>query len=200
MNVTRDEIQRIVNESIEELFTKDLCLLQNDVSERAVTHKLAEYLQHRIPHLNVDCEYNRNATKGKGEPKAVYLLKEQTQKTLYLLKNKRKKRLSPHDETDDLLAVSTYPDIIVHRRMTNDYNLLVVELKKRNSKVDHDHDRSKLKAFSENTKRNSYHYRYGVFILLDTGREELRRPELAWFSEGENEQEIQRLGLPNVCA
>ena len=125
-------------------------------------------------------------TKGAGEPKAVNLLKQQTQKIVHL-KNIRNKKPTTAEEPDDLLSVSTYPDIIVHRRMTNEHNLLVVELKKRNSKVDHDHDHSKLKAFTENTEHNSYHYQHGVFIVLDTGQEEPRTPELTWFSEGEME-------------
>lgn len=180
MNMTRAEIERIIHECIDELFAKDLCLLENDVSERAITHKLAEYLQHRIPDLNVDCEYNRNTTKGKNAPKQVVLLKNETQRKINAAVRT--------GELDDLLAVSTYPDIIVHRRMTNSENLLVVEVKKRNSHVGRDHDYDKLRAFTENSKRNSYHFRYGVFILLDTDRKGLTQPELSWFAEGRDEQ------------
>jgi hypothetical protein len=145
--------------------------------ERAITHKLAEYLQCRFPHLNVDCEYNRNTLKGWNAPKAVYVFGYEV-----------RKKIAPSLETDDLLAVSAYPDIIVHRRLTHNENLLVVEIKKRSSKVDRDHDYKKLRAFTENSERNSYHFRYGVFLLLDTDCDKPRKPELAWFVEGEEEQ------------
>lgn len=56
LDVTLGEIEKIVQNCLEELFENDLVLLQNDVSERAITYKLAEYLQNQIPDLNVDCE------------------------------------------------------------------------------------------------------------------------------------------------
>lgn len=46
-----------VNNAIEKLYFKDNFLLKNDVSERAIAHKFATYLQEEFPHLNVDCEY-----------------------------------------------------------------------------------------------------------------------------------------------
>lgn len=175
MSITRDEIEQILNECIKELFDRDWALLKNDVSERAITHKLAEYLQCRIPELNVDCEYNRNTLLGAYAPKSITLLKGKT-------KNQGKLDM----DTDDLLAISAYPDIIVHRRMTNDENLLVMEVKKRRSQVNHTHDYEKLKAFTESSERNSYHFKYGVFLLLDTGQEWERttKPIQQWFVEG----------------
>jgi hypothetical protein len=173
MDVTREEIEITVSECIEELFTRDWCLLEADVSERAITHKLAEYLQQRMPHLNVDCEYNRNTTAGARAPKKVFLLKDKTRKAIAAAVTE-----------DDRLGVSTYPDIIVHQRMTNEENLLVVEVKKENSQVGHEHDRSKLEAFTENTDQNSYHFRYGVFMVFQTGCRPPRKPVLTWFVGG----------------
>jgi hypothetical protein len=179
--VTRAKIEEIVRASLLELDQRDRCLLQIDVSERAITHKLAEYLQQRIPELNVDCEYNRNVEYG---PYA--------QKKIIVLKERRKDLISGPISEDDLLAISTYPDIIVHRRMKNDENVLVIEVKKRNSQIDHWYDHQKLQAFTEKTGRNSYHYQYGVFILLDTGHTEIQEPELTWFINGQ--QETSRTG------
>ncbi|MHA1749061.1 MAG: hypothetical protein ACTSYF_10535 [Promethearchaeota archaeon] len=45
-------------------------MLENDVSERAITHKLAEYIQEQFPDWNVDCEYNRDGH----DPKRVNLI------------------------------------------------------------------------------------------------------------------------------
>jgi len=175
---TRDGIEHTIDECLGELFKNDLSLLQNDVSERAITHKFAEYLQDRIPNLNVDCEYNRNVELG-----------ERASKRLKVLKVKREGEIGIGLEEDDLLAISTYPDIIVHRRTRNDENLLVIEVKKRNSKVNCDHDYEKLRAFTDMGDENPYHYMYGVFILLDTGTNEPEEPTLIWFVHGKAESE-----------
>lgn len=174
--ITRSRIEQIVHNCLDELFENDLGLLQNDVSERAITHKFAEYLQDRIPNLNVDCEYNRN-----------FELGERANKRLYFLKANREGQIKVGLQEDDLLAISTYPDIIVHRRMTNAENLLIIEVKKKNSQVSHDHDHEKLEAFTDTSDRNPYHYKYGVFILLDTGTKKPKRPKLTWFVEGKME-------------
>jgi hypothetical protein len=62
----------------------------------------------------------------------------------------------------------------------------VVEMKKKNSKVNKDYDYRKLSAYTEMSPDNRYHYQYGVFILLETGSNEPQQPELVWFSEGKN--------------
>jgi hypothetical protein len=172
---TRDEIEKILIECIDELFLRDSPLLQNDVAERAITHKLAEYLQHRITNYHVDCEYNRNFERGSYEPKEIEVLKQRT----------RRYRQQEINNEDEYHTVSTYPDIIVHRRLTNAHNLLIVEVKKQNSTVPKEVDHAKLKAFTENNTHNSYSYRYGVFILFETGNDNPSKPTLTWFAEGD---------------
>ena len=51
----KGKFERCVNQ----LCIRDSLLLKLDVSERAIAHKLAEYLQCEFPDWNVDCEYNR---------------------------------------------------------------------------------------------------------------------------------------------
>jgi hypothetical protein len=179
MMIGRIEVEEILTASLAELLSRDALLLENDVSERAITHKLAEYLQRRIPDLNVDCEYNRNVVKGFYEPKAIFVLKDTTQA-----------RLTRDFAIDELLELSVYPDIIVHRRGTNNENLLVVEVKKKGSRIDHGHDHSKLAAFTENSEQNSYHYKFGAFVLLETGRGRVSFPKLTWYVEGEPDPAI----------
>ena len=78
---------------------------------------------------------------------------------VFLLKNKTRKAIAAAVTEDDRSGVSTYPDIIAHRRMPNEENLLVVEvIKGKRCRVGHEHDRSKLEAFTENTDQNSYHF------------------------------------------
>jgi hypothetical protein len=49
----------VVQEALNRLFAHDAFLLTNDVSEWAVAHRLAVYLEQLLPGWNVDCEYNR---------------------------------------------------------------------------------------------------------------------------------------------
>jgi hypothetical protein len=148
-------------------------LLRNDVSERAITHKLAEYIQIRFADFNVDCEYNRNTVLGPSHTKELKIQRDEFAN-----------QLNQSKDEDDLLSISAYPDIIVHVRETNEKNLLVVEMKKKNSKVNRDYDYRKLRAYTEISKDNKYHYKYGVFIILETGSNEPKEPESIWFSEG----------------
>lgn len=168
-NYTRDDIERKLNICIDTLYERDLCLLTNDVNERTITHKLAEYLQWCIPTLNVDCEYNRNFEAGERKPKSIYLLEEEARKSIY-------------EDT----ARSANPDIIVHRRLKNDENLLIIEVKKSTSREDYDFDRRKLIAFTEPRGKNPYSYKYGVFLEFETGVPKPSKPIPLWFCEGEN--------------
>lgn len=88
------------------LYCHDQDLLDVGVNERSLTHKLAEYLQDEFPEWHVDCEYNRRHDQVK------------------------KLRIREwHSSPDDTEARTVVPDIIVHRRQT-DQNLIVLESRK----------------------------------------------------------------------
>jgi hypothetical protein len=53
------DVKAKLEAAIISLLEEDHYLIQNNVSERAITHKLAEYLQKEFPEYKVDCEYNR---------------------------------------------------------------------------------------------------------------------------------------------
>ena len=59
-----DHIYKKVVKALQTFFIRDKDLLERDVNERSITHKVAEYLQYQFPHLNVDCEYNRRGNHG----------------------------------------------------------------------------------------------------------------------------------------
>lgn len=101
-----DEIKKKVNVAIGVLLKNDAFLLKNDVNERSVSHKLAEYLQGHFPDWNVDCEYNRKGS---------------AQKILEGISECSEERATDR----------VYPDIIIHQRNTNN-NLLVLEIKTNN--------------------------------------------------------------------
>ncbi len=57
---TETDIENKVRQAIQVLLEKDRLLLELNVNERSITHKLAEYLQVEFPGCHVDCEYNRD--------------------------------------------------------------------------------------------------------------------------------------------
>jgi len=131
-------------------------LLENDLNERTITHKLAEYLRPMFPELEVDCEYNRDGH----DPKRVNLEDR------------------PVEEWG--AGSNVYPDIIVHHRGDNLHNVLIVEAKKARrlgGQVD-DHDRTKIEAFARELQ-----YSFGAAVTLRIGEEEGDRIEVAFHSD-----------------
>lgn len=173
---TRDDMEALLQASLDDLLANDAILLRNDVSERAITHKLAQHMQTKFRYLDVDCEYNRDVTRGANATKSINVLRDRT-------REERLRLADANDETE-FTSISTYPDIIVHHRGTNRYNLLVVEVKKTSSRARPEHDLEKLVCFTEATEENVYRYRYGAFVVLGTRNRAVEVPVVRWFQEG----------------
>lgn len=122
------------------LLENDLFLLENNVNERSVSHKLAEYLQLLFKDWHVDCEYNRDYDK----VKKLHFASSQS------------------ENTDSLDAKTVFPDIIIHHRNTDD-NLLVVEMKKCGNSQGDDFDKKKLKAYI-----CELNYKCGCFVKFES--------------------------------
>lgn len=110
---TQQDVHRRISQALETLHAKDQYLLDHDVHERTIAHRLAIYLEHEFAGWHVDCEYNRNL----GDVKHIAVL----------LQNCARKH-APRER--ECAESRVYPDIIVHCRGNNDQNLLVIELKK----------------------------------------------------------------------
>lgn len=134
MDVKKRAIAAIVN-----LYRHDRELLEINASERSITHRLAMYLQSEFAEWHVDCEYNRRGL----DVKRISLAYDS---------------LRP----DDLEAKTVFPDIVIHRRLT-DKNLIVIEVKKKEHSNNIRHDEEKLRFFI--TSRE-YKYEYGLFLVL----------------------------------
>lgn len=142
---SKEEIENRIDIAVDMLKCKDLFLLQKDVNERGITHKLAEYLQQQFPEYNVDCEYNR--------------MKNQKMDDKYITK---KLNLPIVDlRSNDTTAKTVYPDIIIHKRGTEN-NLVVIEIKKKLSDEDKKYDINKLEAF-----KKQLGYKNSLFIEFD---------------------------------
>ena len=127
---------------LEMFYTRESLLVKYKVAERALTHKLAEYLQMLFCGYNVDCEYNKV---GDGEPKRVEALVAKMRK-VQKMQQGNKCNGDCNNCTPNKCVV--FPDIIVHRR-GKDRNLLVVEAKTEWGGASQNEDFEKLKALNE---------------------------------------------------
>ena len=118
--LTNDKIRDNLCNAMRTFYDKDSVLIEYQVAERALTHKLAEYLQELFPDYNVDCEYNKV---GNGDPKRIDLLMKAQQDC-------------PQDCNKCAAnKCVVFPDIIVHKR-GRDENILSLGLDAHNALYD----------------------------------------------------------------
>jgi len=144
----KELIEKALNEAIDTLVRADFELLQQNVHERSICHRLAIYLEPYFPGWNIDCEYNRNLNVSKRLKRLM-----------------EKLNIPPEIKIDDTQPPTVFPDIIIHRRNTNK-NLLVIEMKKTSSRVIDEFDIGKLEAF-----KSLLHYQFAAFIKIRTGED-----------------------------
>jgi len=128
-------IKTLIEKSLKELVKRDIELIHRKVKEECINHRLAYYLEQFLNkesnsyhNYTVDLEYDRNYN----EPKKIII-----------------------DENYNTKAIR--PDIIVHKRGTNEHNLIAFEIKK--GYTDH-HDLEKIKGLL----KKPYNYVYGCLI------------------------------------
>lgn len=173
------EIINKVNEGIKSLFKNDFWLLNNDLNERSITHKLAEYLQTHFIDYNVDCEYNGDiARANEGSRKKIsaiwHVLRLANRLTVSELQNQNE---------DDIVQRLVYPDIIIHKRGLIESNLCIIEVKKSTSQISEDYDIIKLNCYTSDTDQN-LNYDLGIFINFNTSSNELKY-SMKFFKNGE---------------
>jgi len=166
-----------VNQALEKIRINEQEIIANDISERAITHKLAEYLQIEFPNYNVDCEYNRNYDFGQDKPKYLKRISDDTYKKFKTIN-------CPNDLSKLSEQVSNYPDIIVHKRMSNKHNILIIEVKKNNNRSDWENDKRKLKGFTSVTNYDKYGFNFGIHITFYV-QKSWKKPQLVWYKNGE---------------
>lgn len=167
----------LLEDCIKRLIEKDCWLLVKDLNEQSITHKLAEYIQSKIPDFyNVDCEYNGDIDRI-DNIKRLHILKDELWK-LGLLRQKET------ELEEEFAKRIVYPDIIIHKRGTNKYNLCVIEVKKSTSQVPYDYDHLKLCYFTSKESGNNLNYQLGVFLKFITNTNQPSY-ELVFFKNGE---------------
>jgi len=156
--------------------------LAHDIHERTYAGRLAYYLQIEIEKhkkkciscegIYVDVEYNKvnndpkeftysdnNGTKDDSDFKELY-------DKLECIKNKFKKnddKSSQNQITLDIPKIKIIPDILIHKRGSEDKNIAVIEVKKENSRdIFKNFDKIKLKTFKVSQK-----YQYTCAFYLE---------------------------------
>jgi hypothetical protein len=132
------ELEKVVR-ALTAFYARETHLLEKDLGERVLTHRLAVHLEQQFSGWDVDCDYNRLGERRLKLPKGSIV------------------------STDDNSGKSVFPDIVVHRRSVPE-NLLAVELRKAANHQPLDHDRHKLRAM---TDPHLWHaFRAGVLLML----------------------------------
>jgi hypothetical protein len=117
------ELNKLIT-ALQDFYAREVSLLERDLGERALTHRLAVCVEKHFSGWEVDCDYDRLG-----------------ERTIRL----------PHgtvSSTDDHLAKSIYPDIVVHQRDIPN-NLLAIEIRKAANHQPIEHDQHKLQALTD---------------------------------------------------
>lgn len=152
LTMCKSEVLERINRALDTLVERDEKLFISGVNERTLCHRLAVYLEWFFKGYDVDCEYNR--VDGI-DPKRIHIVRSDIKEKI--------KGFNQNNGNDDV-ARTAYPDIIVHKRDTNNMNLLVIEIKKDSNKDGDEIDFYKLRAYKE-----EFNYEHAVFIKLLVG-------------------------------
>jgi len=170
-----NEIKELLTDSIRDFFNDDIYLLKKNLSEWAITHRLAVCLENNSTGFHIDCEYNGHAETG--HRKIVKILREKAGR-LGIIREK--------DGDNEIINRYVFPDIIVHKRGPNDpgANVLIVEAKKSTSRVDTEYDLEKLQRYTSPKYENDLVYSLGAFVLFNI-HPKTPSYELKWFKNGQ---------------
>ena len=142
------ELNKVVT-ALQEFYARETFLLDKDLGERTLTHRLAVHCEKQFSGWDVDCEFNRLG-----------------ERTLRL----------PHGSivsTDDHLGKSVYPDIVVHQREIPN-NLLAIEIRKSANHQPLEHDQHKLKALTD----PHLWFAYWIGLHLSLGKKQVTMSEV----------------------
>jgi hypothetical protein len=132
------ELNKVVD-ALKEFYACETHLLEKDLGERTLTHRLAVHVEKQFPGWEVDCDYNRLGERTLRLPKGTII------------------------STDDHFGKSVYPDIVVHQRDIPN-NLLAIEVRKASNHQPPEHDQHKLRALTD--PHLWFAYRIGVLLTL----------------------------------
>ncbi|MGO4374570.1 hypothetical protein AB4Z21_28210 [Paenibacillus sp. MCAF20] len=140
-------IENRLKNAIKRLYYYDKQIIDNNSSERSITHRFAVHLGTVFYEWDIDVEYNRNLND----------VKRFDALTMQLLNN--------YSNNIDFLTgrKAVFPDVIIHKRGTNN-NLVAIEVKKSHvSERLEQYDLDKINGYIIDKSLN---YKYVAFIKL----------------------------------
>ncbi len=164
-----NELLEKLDESINAVLNNEYDILERGLNELNLTGHLTKYLTPLFNGMTIDPEYNGDK------------LKINDRKALDIARNRMIEIGIKPNETDNYKLT---PDIIIHQRNTNDFNLAVIEAKKdSNSKKHKEFDLLKLEHMTIDYSGNHYNYRLGVAIIFGT-KNRAGEVEIIYFQNG----------------
>ncbi|MGC2082327.1 MAG: hypothetical protein WA702_03085 [Bradyrhizobium sp.] len=142
------ELSRLIS-ALQEFYARERFILERDLGERTLTHRLAVQIERHFPGWDVDCDYNRFGDRAMLLPRGSIV------------------------STDDPLGKSVYPDIVVHRRSIPQH-LLAVEVRKAANHQPLQHDLHKLMALTD----PHLWFAFAGGVLLTLGRTRMAGAEV----------------------
>ncbi|QOZ27852.1 hypothetical protein CI1B_76160 [Bradyrhizobium ivorense] len=142
------ELNKVIA-ALAEFYAQEHFLLERDLGERTLTHRLAVYVERQFSGWQVDCNYDRLGERTLRLPRGSIV------------------------STDDHLGKSIYPDIVVHQRDIPN-NLLAIELRKDSNHQPIEHDQHKLQALTD----PNVWFAYATGLLLTLARDGVSSSEV----------------------
>jgi len=155
-----DRIIELFNRGLEKLLDVDKWLLTHNLNEPCISHRIAMHLTQRFNEYDVDCEYNGDIDRGGGR-KRIHYIKEHLDQLIN----------GTPITGEEIREVSVFPDIIIHKRGSNENNLCIIEVKKSTNTNDFNFDRIKLQAYTSEHYGNNLNYQIGFFVVLNTNND-----------------------------
>jgi hypothetical protein len=142
------ELNKVVA-ALQEFYARETYLLEKDFGERALTHRLAVHIERLFLGWEVDCDYDRLGDRTLRLPHGTII------------------------STDDHLAKSIYPDIVVHQRAIPN-NLLAIEVRKASNHQSTEHDQHKLRALTD----PHLWFAYGIGVMVTLAKKDIASSEI----------------------
>jgi hypothetical protein len=134
------------------------------VAERAIAHRLAYHFENELRRagilregnrLSIDCDYNRHLHAQKK------LISPDAYRRIVLRAGRKALPAAPRN---GFFQFSVAPDILLHERVSDAQNLVIIELKKESNKELREYDELKLALFTAPLP-DGFGYKLGVHVI-----------------------------------
>lgn len=152
------ELKDLINNCLDHLYKYDQFIINNSTNERAVVFRFGIYLQDFLYKSNFsDLDLDSEYNRRHSEVKRTQSFPK-----------------------------GIIPDLLIHKRDSQEQNILVMEFKGYWNKDARDNDFLKLGEFTAQELNKSYHYGYGLgaSIYITSNRNDI---EVIYFTNGEQE-------------